>query len=175
MQTELSKQGYNSLKLSIGDTPTCSIVNDFQGIDEIRPGNFVFYDLTQSQLGVCQESDIAVGVACPVIAKYPDRNQIVIYGGSIHLSKEVLVNFEGEKSYGKVAIIGDDKKFYSIPGSNVISLSQEHGVLEMTPDLVESTSIGDLLVIVPVHSCITANLYSQILTTNGEILTTIHY
>ena len=174
MQNELSKHGYDSLKISIGDTPTCSIVKDFIGVDEIRPGNFVFYDLTQSQLGVCEESEIAIGVACPVITKYPSRNQVVIYGGAVHLSKEMLVDSKGVKSYGRVAVIGEDKKFYSIYGANVISLSQEHGVLEMTPEVIESISIGDLLVIIPIHSCITANLYPQYLTMEGEILTTIN-
>ena len=72
------------------------------------------------------------------------------------------------------ALIGENKKFYTIPGSNVISLSQEHGVLEMTPEVIESISIGDLLVIIPIHSCITANLHSQFQTMGGDILTTIH-
>ncbi|MCK4847645.1 MAG: alanine racemase [Candidatus Heimdallarchaeota archaeon] len=174
MQQELVKHGYDSLKLSIGDTPTCSIVNDFQGIDEIRPGNFVFYDLTQLQLGACQESEISIGIACPVIAKYSARNQVVIYGGTIHLSKEKLINSNGVESYGKVAILGKDGEFYTILGSNVISLSQEHGVLTMTPEVIKSISIGDLLIIIPVHSCISANLHHQFITTNGEILTTIH-
>ena len=135
----------------------------------------MFYDLTQSQLGVCEESEIAIGVACPVIAKYPARNQVVIYGGAVHLSKEMLVDSKGVKSYGRVAVIGEDKKFYTIPGASVISLSQEHGVLEMTPEVIESISIGDLLVIIPIHSCITANLHSQFLTMNGDILTTLHH
>ena len=30
-----------------GDTPNCSIQHNFDGIDEITPGNFVFYDLVQ--------------------------------------------------------------------------------------------------------------------------------
>jgi D-serine deaminase-like pyridoxal phosphate-dependent protein len=175
IQQDLHKNGYESLKLSIGDTPTCSIMEDFQGVDEIRPGNFVFYDLTQAQIGVCEESEIAIGVACPVIAKYPARNQIVIYGGAVHLSKEMLVDSKGVKSFGRVAVIGEDKKFYTIHGANVISLSQEHGVLEMTPEVIGSISIGDLLIVIPIHSCITANLYSQYLTMGGDILTTIHY
>ncbi len=99
----------------------------------------------------------------------------MIYGGAIHLSKEMLINSNGKKSYGIVAIIGEDKKFYTILGSNVISISQEHGVLEMTPEVIESISIGDVLVILPIHSCLTANLFSEFLTTSGDILTTIHH
>jgi len=40
------------LIVSLGDTPSCSICDNFDGVDEIRPGNFVFYDLLQFKLGV---------------------------------------------------------------------------------------------------------------------------
>jgi D-serine deaminase-like pyridoxal phosphate-dependent protein len=41
------------LQLSFGDTPCCSVVDPKQlaVFDEIRPGNFVFYDLEQSSIG----------------------------------------------------------------------------------------------------------------------------
>jgi D-serine deaminase-like pyridoxal phosphate-dependent protein len=45
--------GIETCELSVGDTPTCSLVDHFSGVDEIRPGNFVFYDLMQLKLGAC--------------------------------------------------------------------------------------------------------------------------
>ncbi len=98
---------YPKLIISIGDTPSCSIMENFEGVDEIRPGNFIFYDLMQSQLGACDEQNIAVALACPVTAIHPNRNEIVIYGGGVHLSKEYLVNNNGVKSYGKVVELTD--------------------------------------------------------------------
>jgi len=77
-------------ELSIGDTPTCSLVERFDGVDEIRPGNFVFYDLMQLRIGSCRGEDLAVALACPVVGKYEQRGEIVIYGGAVHLSKEAL-------------------------------------------------------------------------------------
>jgi D-serine deaminase-like pyridoxal phosphate-dependent protein len=47
----LLSNGYLNIKISTGDTPTCSIATDFSGIDEIRPGNMVFYDIQQVRLG----------------------------------------------------------------------------------------------------------------------------
>ncbi len=73
-----------------GDTPTCSTRDDFTGIDEITPGNFIFYDLTQVMLGSCSLEDVAVAMRCPVSGKYPDRKQLLIHGGGIHFSKESL-------------------------------------------------------------------------------------
>jgi len=36
---------YPHLLISYGDTPSCSIAENFDEVDEIRPGNFVFYDV----------------------------------------------------------------------------------------------------------------------------------
>jgi len=33
-------------------------------VDEIRPGNFVFYDLMQYRIGSCSVGQIAVAMAC---------------------------------------------------------------------------------------------------------------
>ncbi len=62
---------YPELVLSIGDTPTASVLDEFKDIDEIRAGNLVFYDLTQRKIGSCAVEDIAVALVCPVVATYP--------------------------------------------------------------------------------------------------------
>ena len=80
---DIFKARYPDLILSYGDTPSCSLADDFSGIDEIRPGNFVFYDLMQYQIGACTINQIAVAMACPIVAIHKDRNEIVIYGGGI--------------------------------------------------------------------------------------------
>jgi len=35
---------FPGLIISVGDTPTCSTIDNFSMVDEIRPGNFVFYE-----------------------------------------------------------------------------------------------------------------------------------
>ncbi|MDZ7614897.1 MAG: alanine racemase [Flavobacteriaceae bacterium] len=84
------KNRYPDLILSVGDTPSCSLADNFEGLDEMRPGNFVFYDLTQEKIGSNQIDEIAVAMACPVVAKHRERNELVIYGGAVHFSKEGL-------------------------------------------------------------------------------------
>ena len=44
---------YPQLKISLGDTPSCSLADRFGVASEIRPGNFVFYDVTQMLIGSC--------------------------------------------------------------------------------------------------------------------------
>ena len=100
LKEALRREGVHPCAISIGDTPSCSIAGSFAGADEIRPGNFVFYDLTMSGLGACRDEEIAVAVACPVTAKYKSLNQVVIYGGAVHLSKEFMVDERGRGIYG---------------------------------------------------------------------------
>jgi len=145
--------------ISVGDTPSCSIVDDLSDADEIRPGNFVYYDLMQYYLGVCKFEDISVAVACPITGIYPERNEIVIYGGAVHLSKEYLE--ENGRFYGLVVKYEKDAWSEPVPGTRLISISQEHGIIRTTSSFINEIKHGDLLGILPVHSCLTANLLKE--------------
>ncbi|MBE2222414.1 MAG: alanine racemase [Anaerolineae bacterium] len=154
--------------VSIGDTPTCSLVDTFEGVDEIRPGNFVFYDIMQAQIGACSLDDISVAVACPVIAKHPERGQIIIYGGAVHFSKEYLRRGNGAPCYGHLARLTQNG-WEALPDtSHITSLSQEHGIVQVEPYLQDLIQIGDYLLVLPIHSCLTANLLKRYLTLEGE-------
>ncbi len=154
--------------LSIGDTPSCSLVDRFEKTDEIRPGNFVFYDLMQYNLGACTPDQIAVVLAVPVIARYPGRDEIIVYGGAVHLSKEYITLSSGKRSYGSIVQF-NETGWNDIEEDNYVSgLSQEHGIIHAGRQLMNRTKIGDLIGIIPVHSCLTANLMKGYLTLDGE-------
>lgn len=157
--------------ISIGDTPTCSVVERLHGVDEIRPGNFVFFDLTQLAIGACAESDIAVALACPVVAKHPARGQVIIYGGAVHLSKDTLALPDGTLCFGQIARRAIHGWGPLIEGAFVTSVSQEHGIVSMPRAAFDEVQIGDLLYVVPVHSCLTADLMKRYLTLDGETIT----
>ena len=48
------------------------------GVDEMHPGNFLYYDTTQVGLGACAVSDIAVRVLTRVVGHYPRCNSLLI-------------------------------------------------------------------------------------------------
>lgn len=158
------------LIISLGDTPSCSICDNFDGIDEIRPGNFVFYDLMQFKLGVCQLTDIAVRMVCPVVAVHPSRNEVVIYGGAIHFAKDSIINIDGKPLFGRIVVEDDGKKILLDEKNYLHGLSQEHGILKITPRDLHYFKPGTLIEIIPVHSCLTANLMGEYLTTGGETI-----
>jgi len=150
-------QQFPQLIVSIGDTPSCTLAKDFDGADEIRPGNFAFYDHMQYNLGVCTFEDIAVCVACPVVDINEERNEIVIYGGAVHLSKEYILKNE-KKIYGQVVRLSNKSWNKYDEDIFVTSLSQEHGIIEASDKFISNIQIGDMLGVIPIHSCLTANL-----------------
>jgi len=168
--TALKKQfeGYGP-RVLYGDTPNCSIQTDFHGIDEITPGNFVFYDLTQASLGSCKESDIAVAMVCPVTGKYPATSEVLIHGGAVHFSKETL-EINCLQIFGKLVNHNPSGWSPLHTRSYITSISQEHGVVAMAEKAVEQTKIGDLMVFHPVHSCLTANLMRGYSTLEGNVI-----
>jgi len=159
---ELLKSHFSALSdniiISSGDTPACSITERFNEWDEIRPGNFVYFDIMQYYLGSCNINDIAVALACPVIAKYPERHEMVVYGGAIHLSKERLQINDNQVIFGHIVNL-QNPEWQVFPLTNYVSsVSQEHGILRCSKSIINSYSIGDLIGILPVHSCLTMNL-----------------
>ena len=170
VRESLEAEGFTGVEVSVGDTPTCSIVDDLSQVDEIRPGNFVFYDLTQLGPGSCSEHQIAVTVGCPVVAKHPERSEIVLYGGAVHLSKESLTMADGTLSFGRVCFWQGDGWGPSLPDTYVSSLSQEHGIVKTTPDVVERVAVGDVLMVLPVHSCLLVYLLKEYHTLDGQVL-----
>ena len=148
---------YPNMIVSLGDTPSCSIAEDFSGIDEVRPGNFVFYDLVQNRIGACSLDQIAVAMACPIVAINYNRNEIVIYGGGVHFSKEHLQDDCYGKIYGIIVETKGNAWGNAIDNMYVKSLSQEHGVISVPENIIKDYKIGDLLIILPTHSCMTVS------------------
>ena len=156
-----------------GDTPNCSTQDDYGSIDELTPGNFVFYDLVQHTLGVCTEDEIAVAMECPVAGKYHHSRQILIHGGAVHFSKESL-SIKGNTIFGRCVQRSNNTWTTADREASLTSLSQEHGVVESDKDLFSHVNIGDKLLFLPVHSCLTANLAKEYRTLDGRRIKNIH-
>ncbi len=159
---------FPDLRLSVGDTPICSVVDDFGGMDEIRPGNLVFYDLQQCAIGSSTLNQIAIAMACPVVAKYPLKKEIVVHGGAVHFSKDILRKQDGTVVYGEVVKLNQDGWELPPLPMFVKSLSQEHGILQASAELFSMIEVGDVLGILPVHSCLTADAMGEYFTTQGR-------
>jgi D-serine deaminase-like pyridoxal phosphate-dependent protein len=174
LRTHMAAGGFAQLETSLGDTPSCSVVTDLSAVNEIRPGNFVYYDWMQVIIGSCAVEDVAVALACPVVTKNAARNQIVVYGGGVHLSKDSFVDRKGRTTYGAVCLPTETGWSTPFEDTYVVSLSQEHGVLQVAPEDFNRIQIGELVCILPVHSCMTADLLKTVVTLNGEEIGMLH-
>jgi D-serine deaminase-like pyridoxal phosphate-dependent protein len=161
---------FPGIRISLGDTPGCSMVSDFGRVDELRPGNYVFYDLMQEQIGACSMDDIAVAMACPVVAVHRDRLQWIIYGGGIHFSKDFLSLEDGRKCFGRMVDVQGGS--WSVENTNenpfILSLSQEHGIVQCTDKNFNLCTPGDLSLWLPVHSCLTADAMGSYINLSGD-------
>ena len=168
LKAELAAQGVSECQISVGDTPACSVVDDLSPVNEIRPGNFVFYDLTQWKLEACSEDQIAAVAACPVVGVYPERNTIALYGGAIHLSKDFVANPDGSRTYGRVARLTQTGWEPALDGTEVYSVSQEHGMIHAPAEICKQVQAGDLLAVLPAHICLTVSAIKRYQMLNGD-------
>ncbi len=152
--------------VSIGSTPTCMIAEGFmKGITEIRPGNYVFFDATQVALGLCRLADCALTVLASVVSV--QKNHVVIDAGATAFSQDTgATHIIPEKTFG--VVLADQSTSSPAKGVQIVSLSQEHGKIRFSgkSDL-EPFKLGDRLRIIPNHSCLTANLFSQYFVVEG--------
>ena len=139
--------------VSIGSTPTMSVIDHLAGIDEARPGNYIFYDAFQATLGSCRFEDCALTVLAAVVHRDASRRRVVVDAGAIALSKDRgAIDHDPACGYGRVLDTeGNDL------GLSVESLSQEHGMIRVTDDaLFARLPVGARLRVLANHSCLTA-------------------
>ncbi len=143
--------------VSIGSTPTIRLAETFMdGITEIRPGNYVFFDYTQIALGSCEVRDCAFTVQTSVVGSYPYG--LMIDAGATALSKDQGPNhIDDDCGYGQVISNYSENLINS--EFKITSLSQEHG--KIISKRKHDLKPGDKLRIIPNHSCLAANLYDH--------------
>ncbi|MCP4291233.1 MAG: hypothetical protein GY780_05300 [bacterium] len=167
------------LSISLGDTPCCRFLDYLPGVNEIRPGNFVFFDLMMWTRGICNTEELAAAAVCPVVGLYPDKNKVVLHGGAVHLSREYLLGSGNKPIFGYLGVLSLNQSNKLIPkvlsDAPVVTLSQEHGTVELTPEnyqkYIQDLKIGDLVLVWPVHSCLTCDLANEYRADTKAILT----
>ena len=165
---KLRSDGIDVPTVSIGSTPTMSTVDHLNGIDEIRPGNYIFFDNYQATLGSCSFEDTALTVLTAVIHKDTSRKRFVVDAGAIALSKDRgPVGLDPGCGYGHVLDLDGNET-----GMRVTGMSQEHGEIDAKDsEGFNRLKVGDRVRILANHSCLTAAQHSHYnILENGEIV-----
>ncbi|MEM7246940.1 MAG: alanine racemase [Acidobacteriota bacterium] len=160
----LRADGVTVPEVSVGSTPTCSVVDDLTGVTEIRPGNNVFFDRFQRTIGSCDDDGPAFFVLTTVIARHSGRRQVLLDAGALALSKDAgASHVDPDAGYGEL----QDLDGRPLPGLRLHALSQEHGQVEAAPG-VELPAVGQRLRVLPNHSCLSAACFRSYQVVRGR-------
>lgn len=157
----LRASGHAAPVVSIGSTPTAHAVKDLTGITEVRAGNFVFFDLVMSGIGVCDVNDLALTVVATVIGHKSDKNWIITDAGWMAISGDRGTRTQKiDQGFGLVA--SRDGRIY--PDLVQLDAMQEHGIIGIRPGSngkLPYLPIGTEVLIFPNHACATASQHSS--------------
>lgn len=150
---KLRADGIEVPTVSIGSTPTINSIDHLDGIDEVRPGNYIFFDAFQATLGSCGFEDCALTVLAAVTHRSREHQKVIVDAGAIALSKDRgPVEFDKDCGYGRVLDV-DGKEL----NLRIDSLSQEHGVMHAEDSVAfERLKVGTRVRILANHSCLAA-------------------
>ena len=145
-------------EISVGATPTARYSVDEDGITELRPGNYVYFDRTQVGLGAATWEDCALTVLARVVSR-PAPDRVILDSGSKTLTNDLARGFTEMPGYG--TILRDP--FVAEPDGSLIveRLSEEHANVRHV-DGHARLATGDLVRIVPNHSCVVSNLVDHV-------------
>lgn len=152
------ERGMRVNDVSVGSTPTAQYAARVQGVTEVRPGTYVFYDKMQTKLGACSFDECAAEVVATVVSK-PSSELAVIDGGSKTFATDVQPGSAPLNLVGFGEIVGH-------PEATLERLTEEHGMILLNGE--SDLQVGDAIRIVPNHICSTVNLHDAIYLTSED-------
>jgi D-serine deaminase-like pyridoxal phosphate-dependent protein len=156
----LKQKGLSVETISGGSTPTARFSHRNPLLTEIRPGTYVYNDLNEVRLGVCELSDCAARVLATVVS-VPEPHKFVIDAGSKTLSSDRNAA-NPDAGFGYVV---------EYPDAKVTRLSEEHGEISIPTEKLDSIrlpKVGDRVWIIPNHICVCVNLQNTFFWLDGQ-------
>ena len=152
---KLRSNGVEIDEVSVGATPPVRFSIEQDGITELRPGNYIYFDRTQVALRAATPDNCALTVLARVVSK-PAADRIVLDSGSKTLTNDLARGFVPAPGFGTVlrSISGPQEPDDSLV---IERLSEEHATVRAAGGR-HSLAPGDLVRIIPNHSCVVSNL-----------------
>jgi D-serine deaminase-like pyridoxal phosphate-dependent protein len=146
-------------EISVGATPTARYSVQQPGITEMRPGNYIYYDRTQVGLASATWDDCALTVLARVVST-PAPDRVILDCGSKTLTNDLARGFDGSAAGYGVIFEGLDSPQ---PDAALVieRLSEEHATVRVL-DGATPLRTGNLVRVVPNHSCVVSNLVDAV-------------
>ncbi|CAN5660795.1 alanine racemase [soil metagenome] len=135
--------------VSVGSTPCASYTPTIGGVTEMRPGTYVFRDVSGFRHGVYGPDRCALHYLATVASR-PSSDRAVLDAGAKTLALDTGPSHPGHG--------------YVVDNPDVIidRLSEEHGVVLLPPETT-GWQVGDIVEIIPNHVCTSVNLHDRML------------
>jgi D-serine deaminase-like pyridoxal phosphate-dependent protein len=151
-------------EISVGATPTARHSLNEDGVTELRPGNYAYFDRTQVALGAAIWGDCALTVLARVVSR-PARDRVILDSGSKTLTNDGARGFSPTPGYG--VVLKDLASDEPDPSLLVERLSEEHAnVRVVSGDSALKT--GALVRVIPNHSCVVSNMVDYVWLVDGS-------
>lgn len=154
-------KGASIEEISVGATPTAAHSASLDGITELRPGNYVYYDRMQVGIGAASLADCALTVLATVVTKHKDR--VIFDSGSKTLTSDGARG--SARGFGAV-FAGIEEASALDDGLVIERLSEEHATVRIV-DGTTRLQVGDRVRILPNHSCVVSNLVDEVVLVDG--------
>ncbi len=136
--------------VSGGSTPALFHSHALRGLNEIRPGTYVFNDWNTVASGAAAPEQCAAALLVTVVST-ARPGQIIVDGGSKTFSSDRLAG-SADATFGHVV---------EAPAAVFHKLNEEHGYIDVTR-CGRAFAIGERLRIVPNHICVAVNLHERV-------------
>ncbi|MDP3000661.1 MAG: alanine racemase [Bryobacterales bacterium] len=156
MLAGLRRAGIEARIVGGGSTPTLFHSHLVAGMNEIRPGTYIFNDKNTVVAGACAYDDCAASIHVTVVS-IARPGQIIIDGGSKTFSSDRLGG-AGEATFGRLV---------EAPDAVFVKLNEEHGYVDVRR-AGRDFAVGDRLRVIPNHICVAMNLHEQVYGFRGE-------
>jgi D-serine deaminase-like pyridoxal phosphate-dependent protein len=147
--------------ISGGSTPSRYETDLFHGVNETRPGTYIFNDRNTVGVSAAEVDDCALSVLVTVVSTSVSGHAVVD-GGSKTFSSD---RYQAEDGRG-FGLVKDD------PAVEIERFSEEHGHLNVASS-ERRYRVGDRLAIIPNHVCSTVNMHDEIYGVRGERVETV--
>lgn len=147
----LHEAGIGVDSVSGGGTGAALVADQMPEVTELRVGTYLFNDWTSVKKGWATLDDCAMHVTTTVVSR-PTENRAILDAGSKTLSQEF------DDGYGYIV---------EYPNARIYKLNEEHGHVDLSA-CEHKPDVGEIVHVVPVHTCVVTNLHNQIYGVRGD-------
>ncbi len=144
---------------SNGGSPDLWLAHLVPSATEHRAGTYVYNDRSMVRAGECGHGDLAMHVLATVVSR-PTPTRAVLDAGSKALTSDLL----GFADHGEIE---------GLPGARIVSLSEEHGVVDLSACSGRLPGVGERVRIIPNHTCVVSNLFDRMVFHRAGVVTRV--